>query len=384
MVRFHLYSVLFSIFLSVIIFSHVSFSDEILFHEEFITYDKQETIMYSIKDDGSGLVSLGNGAFPQRSSDKAYLSYVKTLPRDIRCGVYGKLVIKDVKSDEVLPVQNFSKVDCKTVRCPPQPKKVDALAMHHCTIKHCWSPDSKRVAYAAALGMSLRDGFVYVFDAKTRQTTRLFHFTYSSFTGVPMATSLSWSPDGKLLLFNTSRIGPRDKGEPDIYLIDPATQAARKIEPGYLPRFADDKHIIFSKGTSIWMINIDTNEKNMVAEINEKVASVSEVRHSRVLLQTAPEKNPDMGPVNLYLLNIDNHKLEAIKAENQVFYCPKFSLDGQKMTAVGINRAEKIMGYYVYDLGTKQARLLKALDVARNRGFWMGIMFGYGNHTHWN
>lgn len=384
MIRLYLFGTWLGVFLSILIVPHLSFSYEILFHEEIIDYDKQETVMYSIQDDGSGLVKLGDGGFAQRSFDKTYISYIKTAPDYSMTGVYGDLVIKNVKSDEVLPVQNFSKVDCTVVECPRQPQKSDSLAMGHCTIKHCWNPDSNRVAYASVLGMSLRDGFVYLFDVKTRQTTRLHHFKYSRFTNVLWGMSLSWSPDGKLLLFNTTSMGPMDKNGADIYLIDPETQTVRKIETGYLPRFVNNKTIIFSTGSSIWSKHIDTGDKNKLVDIQGKVASISEVKQNRVLFQTAPEKIPDGGPINLFLLNVDTHQLEEIKVENHVFYCPNISPDGQKMTAFGMNWAERTMGYCVYDFKAKQAMLLKTLNVEENRGFWLGLLFGYGNHTHWN
>ncbi len=378
------------VFLSILMIPQLSFCDEILFHELIFNHKLIETTMYSVNDDGSGPVKLGDGEFAKRSPDKTYLSYIKLDPPYYRFETWGDLVIKNVKSGEVIPVQNFSRVDCNKVQCniimrQPGHKKTDSVVLPNCTINYCWNPDSTRVAYATILGLSMRDGFVYVFDVKTRKATRLHHFKYHSFTTVPWGISMSWSPDGKRLLFNTADIETKDINKLNIYLIDPETQTKKSVENGCLPRFVDNKTIIFSTGATIWRKNIETGEKTKVIDIQGVVSSISRVRQNRVLLQVAPGENPTSGPSKLYSLNIETHQLKQINVENYIFYCPHISPDGKKMTVIGADLAEKRFGYFVYDFQTKKVILLKALNIDENsRGLLMGTVFGYGNHAHWD
>lgn len=56
------------------------------------------------------------------------------------------------------------------------------------------------------------------------------------------------------------------------------------------------------------------------------------------------------------------------------------------MTVIGakVEEDNTMVGYYVYDLKTKEITLLKKLKGEKNEGFWFGLYFGYGNHTSWN
>ena len=252
MIRYQIHRACFVTVMAILVFANISYAGDILFHEEFTDTEIPEAVMYRVEDDGSDLTNIGNGAFPQRSPNKNYFSFITYAYQ------FGQLLIRDEISHEILQTQKDS----------------ENLVLQPCSIRYCWYPDSKRVAYAAILQRNTHEGFIYIFDTKTRQTKKVHHFKYSRYSDAIWGTTLTWSPDGKYLLFNTPGMDSKNEDTTVISLIDPKIESVKTLEIGYLPRFVNDKKIVFTTGLSIWITDIDNGKKSKILDTQYPVVSL--------------------------------------------------------------------------------------------------------------
>lgn len=364
--------VLFGILFATQLISNVTYANDILFHE----FIDEQAVMYSVKANGSNLTNIAYGMFPQRSPDKNFISYVelrpkipgqKQFPADL-----GQLIVEDKKDKKLFRIKGYS--------------NIGKLNYQHFTIRHCWHPDSKCIAFVAILGTS-GDGFIYHHNIKTQETRIIKHFRYKAFADALWGATLQWSPDGKYLAFSC----PSEPNKPAkwqlISLIKFQKEARETLtEEGRLPRFIDSGRILFIKQTSIWTVCTNGTKKTKLLDINSPILSSTRVVNNEIILQVRSNDRSSEFPFNLYLVDIKTKRLENIKVKDYYFLCPKMSPDGTKITVFGLKpgREEANIGYYVYNLETKQTSLIKKLIYNDDKGFWWGLYTGYGNSTSWN
>jgi hypothetical protein len=86
--------------------------------------------------------------------------------------------------------------------------------------------------------------------------------------------------------------------------------------------------------------------------------------------------------LRLFLLNLENNKLEEIKTQGYVFMAPEISPDGGKFAAIGSKlrdgepEEEEKEEYCVYDLKTKKTTFLKKVEAGKNGHFGLYILLG--------
>lgn len=363
---------LFGILIVTQLIPNVSYANDILFHE----FIDEQAVMYGVKTNGSNLTNIGYGMFPQSSPDKKFISYVelrpkmpgrKQFPADL-----GQLIVEDKKEKELFRIKGYS--------------NIDNLNYQHFTIRHCWHPDSKSIAFVAILGPS-GDGFIYYHSIKTQKTRIIKHFRYKAFADALWGTTLQWSPDGKYLVFSCP--GERNKlaNWQIINFVNFQKEASATLtEEGRLPRFIDSDRILFIKQSAIWTVRTDGTKKTKLLDVNSPILSSTRVVNNKIILQIRSNDRSSEFPFDLYLFEIKKTRLENIKIKDYHILCPKMSPDGIKITAFGLKpgKEEVNIGYYVHNLETKQTSLLKKLTYNDDRGFWWGLYSGYGNSTSWN
>jgi Tol biopolymer transport system component len=251
-------------------------------------------------------------------------------------------------------------------------------------LSYSWSPKGNGIAFAASFGQ--RECLVRYYDMVTKQLRPLYRTQIESFGQALSRTTLEWLPDSERFLFSTAE-SPKSQG---IALIDAKKGMVRKLSiEGRSPRYFESDKILFSHDAKVWVVNTDGRNKKTLISIGAAVVYLSNVRSRKVILQTFEMKEV---PSRLFLLDLQNNRLEEIKTKDLVLYCPRFSPDGQKFTAIGLGlkynqpgtEEEPKPGYYVFDLINKKVTLLKRFDFSGREGYWFGIyMAGYGNYTNW-
>ncbi len=373
--RSHIRIKIFAVVLLILSFSGLLYSSEIFFHEEFIDKDGDFIHnMHSVNDDGSMPINIGYGAMPKLSPNKKYLSFIKATPEYSGQPSFSQMIIMDGRNDR----KNITDTKGNII------SETDIIFrgeeyLGEKIIRYCWHPNSESLAYAMVEGPNRRDGFIYIFNIKTGKTTKIYNFKYNMYTDAIWATTLEWSPDGKYLLFYTTTSEKKRNG---IYIIDPETKLVRLVsEDGALPRFVDNNRIVFIVKSSIWIIDIRSNEKTEIIDTKLKIIDLSNVIGEKLVIQVFPE----IDTPTLHLFDFGDNTVKVLQFEEHIFFCPKLSPDGNKMTVIGkLKNRTTTAGFYIYDFKLKKITLLKKLMTEGSKGFWYGVYFGYGNNSSWN
>lgn len=337
----------------------IAYSGDILFHEEV----GEQIIIYRVLPDGTGLRKIGYGLFPQWSPDKRFISYVDTK-------TFGEFAVMDLKGKEIFRIKE---------------KEIENLGS---IIRYGWNPKSKGIAIVTAFGR--HEGSVSYYDIETKRIKTLHKAEFKDLDEALIATTLEWSPDGKLILFSPGSILTKGQG---ITLINIKTGTIKTLSDiGTLPRFINKDRVLFIIGSEIWVMNTDGNNKRKLLDIEMPILNSSRVANKKIILQIKAKDLPGELPYRLLLLNLENNRLEEIKSKDYLLLCPNISPDGKKFTAVGlklkngklVSEEEAEAGYYVFDLKTEKITLLKRFEPGKGEGFWFGVYLGYGNHTSWN
>lgn len=364
--------VLFGILFATQSFSNVIYANDIMFHE----FIDEQAVMYRVNSNGSNLTNIGYGMFPQCSPDKKFISYVELRPKISGQQLFpadlGQLIVENKKEKKIIRIKGSS--------------KMGNLHYQHFTIRHCWHPNSKSIAFVAILGPS-GDGFIYYYSIKTQETKVIKRFRYKAFSDALWGTTLRWSPDGKYLAFSC----PGEPNKPMNWQLFSLTNFQKEVSAaltieGRLPRFIDSGRILFIKQSAIWTVHTDGTKIKKLLELSSTIMSSTRVVNNKIILQIQSNDKSSEFPFNLYLVDIKTKRLENIKVEDYYFLCPKMSPDGTKITVFGLKprREEPDIGYYVYNLENRQTSLLKKLIYNDDKGFWWGLYTGYGNSTSWN
>jgi len=352
-------------------------SGDILFHEEI----GREAIIYSILPDGSNLKKIGQGLSPQWSPDGKYISYVEYAERGDP--TFGKaLIIIEHAGKEIFRIGGIK--DITNIITPS-------------IVRYRWNPNGKGIALVTVSGR--HQGAIAYYDIKTSQLKSLHKIEFRDLDMAFLTTTLEWSPDGRQILFYSGSALPKKQG---IVLIDIESGTLKILsETGILPGFMGNK-VFFVIGSEIWTVNLDGSDKKRLLDVGIPVSTLSKIVNNKLILQTfgrADAKKMDEKeelPFKLYLLNLDDKKkdLKEIGSKNYLLLCPNISPDGSKFTAIGlrfkkdgqiVSEGERELGYYIFDIETGDATLLKRFeDRDKGKGFWWGIYAGYGNHTSWS
>lgn len=345
-----------------LIFNSIANGSNILFHEEV----GNQAVIYSMASDGTNLEKIGQGLSPQCSPDRKFISYIEPVKG------YDPTIVRGLVVTE------------------PGGKEVFRIGITG-IVRYRWAPDSNGIALVTVLGR--HQGTIAYYDIKTRQIKPLHKVEFKDLDIAFIATTLEWSPNGRQILFSSRSLLPKGKG---VLLIDIKDGATKNLsDEGTLPGFVSNK-VLFAVDSEIWTINLDGSDKKRLFDVGMPIISLSKIVNNKIILQINAEKLNKELPFKLYLLNLDNNKmnLKEINSKNHLLLCPNIAPDGNKFTAIGmrlkkdgqfVSEEESELGYYVFDIKTEEVTLLKRFeDRNKGKGFWWGIYGGYGNHTSWN
>jgi hypothetical protein len=304
-------------------------------------------VIYSVSPDGTNLKRIGDGLFPQWSPDRNFISYIKTLNESMN------LVVVNTKGREVF---NVSEAIDKGI-----------------IMYHTWNPKGGGIAF---IRFGPESSVVY-YDIKTRRMRTLHTVKFRSAQEAFLSTTLEWSLDGERLLFSPGYINRLR----DVDLIDLKKGTVKKlIEGGLFPRFISKEKVLFVINSEIWSMNIDGSDKRKLHDTGIPILSVTKEARRKIIFLAKPKDLPGEPPLRLFLLNLENNKLEEIKTQGYAFSAPEISPDGSKFAAIGFKlrdgELEEEAEYCVYDLETRQATFLKKMEASGSRDFGLYILLG--------
>jgi len=327
-----------------------AYGADILIHDGGI----DEGVIYSVSADGSNFKKIGDGFFPQWSPDRKLISYI----RADTASECMKLIVVNREGKEVFNVSE------------PIDKGI--------IMYHTWDPKGGGIAF---IRYEPESSVVY-YNIKTRGMKTLHTVKLESAEEAFFSTTLEWSPDGERLLFSPGYINRLR----DVDLIDLKKGTVNKlIDVGFFPRFISKEKVLFVINSEVWSINIDGSDKRKLLDTGVPILSVTKESRKTIIFLTKPKdlKPKDLSgspPLRLFLLNLENNKLEEIKTQGYLFMSPEISPDGSKFAAIGSKlrdgEPEEEAYYCVYDLKTKETTFLKKVDASKSREFGLYILFG--------
>ena len=298
-----------------------------------------QSTIYRVSPNGSNLKKIGDGIFPQWSPDRKYISYIKFGTENT------KLVVTSVREGK--EIFNIS-----------QP--LDKGVMMY----HAWNPKGDGIAF---INFGPPSSVSY-YDSKTKEIRTLYKAEFRSSQDALFST-LEWSPDGDKILFSPS-LTSRGKEAYLAYLIDCRKGTAKKlIEAGLFPRFIGKERILIVVKSEVWTINSDGSDKRKIHDFTVPVLHVTKESKGKIIFVVRPQDLPGNLPCRVFVLNLDSNKFEEINTHGYIFVSPAISSDGNQFAAIGSKwkaGEPSDEGYYVYDLKTQTAALLKQIE--RSKG----------------
>ncbi len=320
-----------------------AYGADILIHDGGI----DKGVIYSVSPDGSNLKKIGDGFFPQWSPDRNFISYIK------RADEYMNLVVVNTERREVFKVSE------------PIDKGI--------IMYHTWDPKGGGIAF---IRYGPESSVVY-YNIKTRRMKTLHTVKFESAQEALLSTTLEWSPDGERLLFSPGYINRLR----DVDLIDLKKGTVKKlIDVGLFPRFISKEKVLFVINSEIWSTNIDGSDRRKLHDTTIPILSVTKESTKKIIFLAKPKDLPGESLLRLFLLNLENNKLEEIKTPGYAFMSPEISPDGSKFATIGSKlrdgEAEDEADFYVFDLKTQKITFLKKVETSKSREFGLYILFG--------
>jgi len=333
----------FSVLILSLLIVDQAYGADILIHDGGI----DKGVIYSVSPDGSNLKKIGDGLFPQWSPDRKFISYIKTLNENM------SLVVVNTEGREVFNVSE------------PIDKGI--------IMYHTWDPKGEGIAF---IRYGPESSVVY-YNIKTRGMKTLHTVKFQSAQDALLSTTLEWSPDGERLLFSPGYVNRLR----DVDLIDLRKGTVKKlIDVGFFPRFISKEKVLFVVNSEIWSININGSDKRKLHDMGIPILSVTKEARRKIIFLARPKDLPGEPPLRLFLLDLENNKLEEIKTQGYAFMSPEISPDGSKFAAIGSKlregELEEEEEYCVYDLKTEKTTLLKKVEASKSREFGLYILFG--------
>lgn len=172
-----------------------------------------------------------------------------------------------------------------------------------------WSPDGRRLVYAADPGGRAGAYELFALDLASRRTTRL---TRTPATFVSFAPA--WSPDGRSIAFVRARFGTAASHA--LYVLDLKSGAARRIAAGANPDSApawspDSKWLAFTGGEQIELVRANGSDRRplvrgadptwspdgrRIAFTGEKGVAAVDVRTLKTQLLVSRGSDPSWSP----------------------------------------------------------------------------------------
>jgi Tol biopolymer transport system component len=210
------------------------------------------------------------------------------------------------------------------------------------------SPDGKTIAFMKRDDNKRSD--IYLYDTKTKQQTVLK-------TDTSKKNALSWSPDGKKLMYNISYGGINQYATIDICVLDLATKQIKQVthsspHKSYTPVWCpDSKKIVyyFEKGDSrdqIWLTDIEGSfHTNLTNDTTTHNFFPSWINEKTIIYTLAPE--------TIMTMNIDGTNKQ--KVEDVKSYLVKFSRADGLLAYIAAQPENKVI---VYDWKKKTSSIL--------------------------
>jgi Tol biopolymer transport system component len=220
------------------------------------------------------------------------------------------------------------------------------------------SPDGRTIAFMKRDDNKRAD--IYLYDTKTKQQTVLI-------TDTTRKNALSWSPDGKKLMYNISYGGTNQHATIDICVFDLATKQVKQVthsspHKSYTPVWCPDSRKIvyyFEKGDShdqIWLTDTEgsfhTNLTNDTTTHNYYPSWINE----KTIIYTSDSET-------IMTMNVDGsnkQKVEGVKS-----YLVKFNRAAGLLAYVATQPENKVI---VYDWKNKTSSVV--LDEAALNTIW--------------
>lgn len=210
------------------------------------------------------------------------------------------------------------------------------------------SPNGKTIAFMKRDDVKRAD--IYLYDTETKQETLLK-------TDTMRKNSLSWSPDGKKLLYNINYNGTGQHATIDICVFDLTTKQVKQVtnsgkHKSYTPVWSpDSKKIVyyFEKGDSrdqVWLTDINGSfHKNLTNDTSMHTFFPSWIDEKTIVFTLAPE--------TIMTMNVDGsnkQKIEGIQS-----YLVKYSPAAGMLAYLGSPPKNEVI---VYDWKKKISKVL--------------------------
>ncbi len=215
-----------------------------------------------------------------------------------------------------------------------------------------WSPDGKQLAY-----VSFEDrerSAIYIQDRSTGKRTKII--SESGINGAP-----SWSPDGSRLAVVLSY-----EGNPDIYVIELATRATRRVTRSDAidtePEWLDNSSLIFtsdrSGGPQLYRIGATGGQaKRLTFEGNYNAsATISPDRNSVAMVHRASDG------YKIALLYLENGDFSVLSS-GRLDESPSFSPNGQMVLFATSRNGRQTLGAVSVDGQVEQSLTLDTSNV---------------------
>lgn len=345
-----------------------SFADggEILFHD----LSGKKVSIFKVRPDGSGLKEIiRGGMYPVWSPDKKKIAYTKLTVNTDDADYTESVGVSDPSGKELFKVEG--------IKSPFQDKDFSSIAI--CGYE--WSHDGRRLAFASIV---MRQLYLQIFDLRTRKTKTIYSKEVKDRDMAYLNSTIVWSFDDTEIFFASEDGG--------IEVVDLRNGGIGIMaHPGLFSSIsAGDGEIIYAMngGESTIFKSIAKNGKRRDSfELKGHMAVVSGPVKNMVLAQ---ERNP--GQLSTFsIVDLSSHKKERIQDADLNIISAGLSPEGDQIIALALKyqdgqitaEDEAEAGYYVLDLKTKKAALLRRTSSPRGSGYWMSLYMGKRKEFSW-
>ena len=223
----------------------------------------------------------------------------------------------------------------------------------------CISPDGRYIAYAIRQGENVPEKDIYVYSIEENREMPLIEHPAND-------EILDWSPDGRWILFRSSRLGSRDAWI--VSIADGKTQG----NPMLVKRGVAGSAMGFGKDGSFYFMSSKDMEDLYIASLNPETGKIQNPPEKMDLPSEGsndfPAYSPDgkklayyRGPFGrfeyrsaLHIRSLESGKEKAFSLNMKALY-PRWSPDGRAILVSGITES-RLTGIYRIDVQTGEVK----------------------------